>query len=52
MKQPLIERLLNWICDTFGHTKSGSRNAEWLHDGNRHYQCTRCNRIVSRPEAS
>lgn len=50
MKQPFWERVKFWFCDTFGHAKSGSRNAEWTHAGFRHYDCIDCGRIVSRPE--
>ena len=52
MKAPWIERFLFWFCDTFGHAKSGSRNAELEHNGHTHYDCTRCGRIVSTPTPS
>ena len=52
MKAPWVEQFWFWFCDTFGHAKSGSRNAEWEHDGHAHYDCTRCGRIVSTPTPS
>lgn len=36
-----------WICDTFGHEKSGIRNCEWIDAEHRHYQCVRCRRVVT-----
>lgn len=47
MEQSFSERFLFWVCDTFGHAKSGSSNTEWTYNGFRHYQCTRCTRTVS-----
>lgn len=48
MKAPWRERLLFWLCDTFGHARKDGRTAAWEYDGNSHRQCARCGRILSR----
>lgn len=48
MKAPFLERIIFWICDTFGHRKSNNKNAEWEFEGEIHYTCQRCGRVVSR----
>ena len=36
-----------WVCDKFGHVKSGSRNAGFYQYGCFHYQCIRCRAVVT-----
>lgn len=46
MKAPLWERIMFWLCDTFGH---GRLRDPWTGPlGRRLAICRRCNRIVDR----
>ncbi|HDF8527462.1 TPA: hypothetical protein PEP05_000805 [Vibrio parahaemolyticus] len=46
MKQPLIERIKFWICDTFGHVGL-QKGKEWVHGGAVHCNCKFCGRVHS-----
>lgn len=48
MREPLWDRIKQWVCATFGHRPMREL---WACKGHIHGVCPRCNRIVFMPES-